>query len=277
MKNRVRVDQTELREVFKELQNRGFSKDKINEEIGARFDSALYRGYTMTEESFGILEKLLGRTIPRIIEKFIINKNENTAELVGILLGDGHIGVHRDRHYHIEVSLNGTDDEEYVEYVKDLMEHIFKRKVSVNNTKSKAVKLVVYSKLIVKALIELGLKSGNKVKNQVGVPEWIRESSDFSIACLRGLSDTDGSLCNIKGCICFSFRNYSTNLLIDFKEMCNSIGVKTGKIGKTILRVRAKSIRKFIRFVRPFKWKVRKQYLLSKLSKNQKYVWNVRE
>jgi len=38
-----------------------------------------------------------------------------------------------------------------------------------------------------------GLKPGNKVKNQVGIPGWIDKNIEYSKACLRGLIDTDGS------------------------------------------------------------------------------------
>ena len=34
---------------------------------------------------------------------------------------------------------------------------------------------------------------GNKVRQQVKVPNWICDSMEYSMACLRGLFDTDGS------------------------------------------------------------------------------------
>jgi len=40
----------------------------------------------------------------------------------------------------------------------------------------------------------LGLKTGNKVKQQVDVPGWIKNNKKFQIACVRGLMDTDGSI-----------------------------------------------------------------------------------
>ena len=35
---------------------------------------------------------------------------------------------------------------------------------------------------------------GNKVKQQVDVPDWIKGESEYKIACLRGLMDTDGGV-----------------------------------------------------------------------------------
>jgi hypothetical protein len=52
--------------------------------------------------------------------------------------------------------------------------------------------IIVTGVNFVEYLMELGLKIGNKVKQQVGVPEWIKSDRGFSRACVRGLFDTDG-------------------------------------------------------------------------------------
>jgi intein/homing endonuclease len=41
---------------------------------------------------------------------------------------------------------------------------------------------------------KLGLKKGDKVKQQVDIPDWIKQNRLYSIACLRGLVDTDGCI-----------------------------------------------------------------------------------
>ena len=43
-------------------------------------------------------------------------------------------------------------------------------------------------------LVKLGLKYGNKVKQQVDIPGWIKISPRFAKTCIRGLWDTDGCL-----------------------------------------------------------------------------------
>jgi intein/homing endonuclease len=53
---------------------------------------------------------------------------------------------------------------------------------------------VLNSSNLVNFLISRGLKVGNKVKNQVGVPRWISKNPQYEAACLRGLIDTDGGL-----------------------------------------------------------------------------------
>ena len=41
---------------------------------------------------------------------------------------------------------------------------------------------------------KLGLRIGNKVKQQVDVPEWIKQNKSYTKECLRGLIETDGGI-----------------------------------------------------------------------------------
>ena len=43
---------------------------------------------------------------------------------------------------------------------------------------------------------KLGLKQGNKIKQQVDIPNWIKRNKGYSVSCVRGLIDTDGSVFN---------------------------------------------------------------------------------
>jgi len=56
------------------------------------------------------------------------------------------------------------------------------------------IHLRIHSMLLVQELERLGLKCGNKVTQQVGVPNWIQNNTSYTIACVRGLIDTDGYL-----------------------------------------------------------------------------------
>src|SRR3989338_8704312 len=47
---------------------------------------------------------------------------------------------------------------------------------------------------LVDYLITVGLKSGNKFKLQVDIPDWIKNNKAYSIMCVRGLVDTDGCI-----------------------------------------------------------------------------------
>lgn len=112
------------------------------------------------------------------------------AEFVGILLGDGHIGKEQ-----WSVTLNSIADKDYLTFVVGLIEKLFGFSPSVHFRKdSKAVVILGSGIRSIEYLKNLDLKVGNKITLQVGVPSWIELDKSFSIACLRGLIDTDGGI-----------------------------------------------------------------------------------
>ncbi|MBP9687005.1 MAG: hypothetical protein KBD66_04370 [Candidatus Doudnabacteria bacterium] len=110
------------------------------------------------------------------------------AELCGILLGDG--GITKNQ---IKVTLHHTDDAAYAKIVKTMMCDIFQ--VAPTEYVRKNVRIVCISGVaVVEELIKIGMHPGNKVRMQVNIPEWIRETPAYLRACIRGLIDTDGSV-----------------------------------------------------------------------------------
>lgn len=124
------------------------------------------------------------------IYKLPYTLNEELAEYVGIMLGDGSITQTQ-----ATVTLNSEADNEYVHFVRKLGNKLFCEEPKLYKRKdSKAIVLYYNGVLLVKFFVKIGLKIGNKVKQQVDVPEWIKSSQNLSIACLRGLIDTDGGI-----------------------------------------------------------------------------------
>lgn len=117
-------------------------------------------------------------------------KNARLSEFVGIMIGDG--GMVK---YHITVTLNSRDDYEYSNFVKSLITELFgvKPKVYIRK-KSSALDIVVHRAELVDFLKSMGLKSGNKLKQNLNIPPWIKKDKKFKISCIRGLTDTDGSV-----------------------------------------------------------------------------------
>lgn len=137
------------------------------------------------------LEKLRRKGIIPKRKKFFRPKySAKLAELVGIILGDGTISKDQ-----VKIYLNSKKDLEYSNFVISLANDLFKTKFR-KIKRDKYHVLVIYNSGInlVEILLSIGLKKGNKVKNQVDVPEWIKRNPSFSQACLRGLMDTDGGV-----------------------------------------------------------------------------------
>lgn len=117
--------------------------------------------------------------------------NPHFAEFIGVMLGDGHIGSNGQ----LCVTLNSIADKSYLDYVLKLIAQLFD--CTPNYFKEKnanAVNIYLSGKNIIDFLILSGMKIGDKVKQQVDVPEWIKQSSELSRWCLRGLMDTDGGI-----------------------------------------------------------------------------------
>lgn len=125
--------------------------------------------------------------------------SKRLAEFIGIMMGDGGI-----TEYQSVITLNKETDSEYILYVEKLIFNLFgidAKKSYRKNTK--AVILVVSRKLLNQYLVSLGLKLGNKLKQNFDIPFWIMKNKEYSKMCLRGLVDTDGCVFhethNIKG------------------------------------------------------------------------------
>ncbi|MAH07571.1 hypothetical protein CMI38_04975 [Candidatus Pacearchaeota archaeon] len=121
--------------------------------------------------------------------------NEDIAELMGIILGDGNIYVDESNgHYQLRITGHLSNDKDYHEkFIKDLFWRIFKKELKVKCYENRRV-LYYYGKEIICELLKLGLVSGNKLKNNINIPTWIFSNKEYMKSCLRGLIDTDGSV-----------------------------------------------------------------------------------
>jgi intein/homing endonuclease len=134
------------------------------------------------------------------------------------------------------VSLNSIEDADYAKFVTALIKKLFNVPVGIYLDKHDAVIDLAVSRVeLVRFCVEkLGLKIGNKVKQQVDIPDWIKKDKQYLIACMRGLIDTDGSVflhryeVNGKWYTYpkVSFANYSLPLLRGVFDTLISLGIK---------------------------------------------------
>ena len=124
----------------------------------------------------------------------IPKRSKLLAEFVGIMLGDGGITP-----YHIDITL-GENEKNYIQYVGGVIYKLFSVIPKTYELKtSKATSITVGRKALVNFCQEIGLVLGNKIKQQIDIPNWIIENKTFLRECIRGLFDTDG---------CFFIHNY---------------------------------------------------------------------
>lgn len=120
--------------------------------------------------------------------------SEDVAEFVGIILGDGGISQNQ-----IKITFNAKDEKDYLQFIAGLVKRLFNVPFGIHNIyhggRHSATDIVISRVGLTEFCIEqLGLKKGNKVRQQVDVPKWIRGNNFYLAACVRGLVDTDGSI-----------------------------------------------------------------------------------
>jgi hypothetical protein len=113
------------------------------------------------------------------------------SEFIGIILGDG--GITRRQ---VTITLNREEEKEYGQYISNLAMKLFGVPMGIHKRRNENANSYSLSRTgIVDYLVDdLGMKIGNKVVQQVDVPRWIKNNNHYSLSCVRGLMDTDGSI-----------------------------------------------------------------------------------
>jgi len=132
--------------------------------------------------------------------------DEDLAEIIGIILGDGYFYVKRKKNGSgVVITQNSEEDLTYIDYLIDLFSR-FGIKPKVYGQKNKNVTYILLkSNGVIEKLILAGLKPGRKINPRI--PNLIKKGTrKVKSAFLRGLSDTDFSICFRKGT---SRKNYT--------------------------------------------------------------------
>lgn len=144
------------------------------------------------------------------------------AELLGIMIGDGHISWRKRGKWIVIVSNLSTDKN----HIKNRVYNLFKREFKIEpkireNKKDNSIRLFVYSKEITENFVDLGLPK-NKKLDYIKIPKFIFKNKFLLINCLRGIFDTDGSIYRKYGQYAqVGFRSHSKKLLEDIKRGLN--------------------------------------------------------
>ena len=190
-----------------------------------------------------------------------INFPENCIELAefyGIMLGDGNltkIKSYKVGTYQIRIVGDSRNDRLYLEnYVKPLIEKLFNVNVKVSKQKdANALIVIATGRELVNFLQMKGLKPGDKIRNLLDIPDWIKQNKNFLKFCLRGLYDTDGSAYKLTNQNSYQilFTNYNPVLLNAVRESLLSLGIGVSKVsrGRDITITKKSELRKFLKEV----------------------------
>lgn len=188
--------------------------------------------------------------------------SKELAEFYGAMLGDGN--SHRTKYYKSRNEKRGVymiritgdsrlDKKYHLEYLKPIIERLFAVKVNSKFFKNRNVMLIeVYGVKLIEFLEKKGFPPGNKIKNKLRIPDWIKNNKNYLKVCLRGLYDTDGSVYKLTNQnshqICFT--NANQGLLEDVRNSLLLLGINCSKISNKDIYITKKSeLRKFLKLI----------------------------
>lgn len=149
------------------------------------------------------------------IPKLKLEYSKELAELIGILLGDGEIM----KDGTLRISFDPKKDLNFHHRrTFTLVESLLNNKLRFECYK----RFAFYNTAFMRYLNEdCNLKSGNKSRNNWGIPKWCLNNEEYLKSVIRGIFDTDGYIGYSSGTIEIMFGRFSknsTNLIRDIKE-----------------------------------------------------------
>ena len=147
----------------------------------------------------------------------------NLAYIIGVAIGDGNLSNPNGR----AVRLRITCDLKYKKLIRRILLSIQKllphNKVSIVNRTETYCDISCYSN---KWENWLGWKAkgGPKYKQNISIPNWIKRNRNYSISCLRGLLETDGSIYIDRGYRMVNFVTIIPKLAEDVVKIIKKLG-----------------------------------------------------
>ncbi len=161
------------------------------------------------------------------------------AELIGILLGDGCIGVYRTKagskikiQHRIKITLDSNVDSEYALYVKILLDSLLQVNSLIRKRKGEnTLDVLTFRKHAFNLLVnQIGLKISPK-KHHAVIPADF-QIGELGLRVLRGYCDTDGSLVitNNNGTVYprIEMKVCPSPMLAQFVDILTAVGFKFG-------------------------------------------------
>lgn len=151
-----------------------------------------------------------------------LRRSGDLAELIGVILGDGHIEEFP-RTERLLIFSN-SNNPGFVKRYTSFVEKIFNKKPYVyKQSTQNCIRISLYEKEISK---RLGIPTGSRKNLRIAVPEWILNSREYSIRYLRGLFEAEGSYCiHLPTCTYkFSFANTNIALLKNVQKLLTVLG-----------------------------------------------------
>lgn len=165
------------------------------------------------------------------------SRNEQLAELIGVVLGDGNIS--RFPRTERIIIVGNSNNPGFIFRYSYIVEKIFNKKPVVSKIRgANCIRISLYQKFISK---RLGIPTGDRKEIVYKLPIWIKNNKVFLISFLKGLFEAEASLSiHLKTYTYnFQFSNLNKSLLNVVKEGLISLGFNP-EIRNISIRLRKK-------------------------------------
>ena len=169
----------------------------------------------------------------RIRSKYpTLTKNGDLAELVGVILGDGHI---RRFPRTEELSIfSNSNNHGFIRRYSKLVQKIFNHKPAVtNHGKGNCIRIRIYQKKIAS---RLHIPYSPRGLLHIKIPAWVLQNNEFGIRYLKGLYEAEGCYCVHKPTSTYKifFSNTNMSMLCNVFRLVKKLGFHPHK---DVLRV----------------------------------------
>jgi len=175
-------------------------------------------------------------------------KDGNLAELIGVVLGDGHIRAYP-RTEELSIFSN-SNNSGFVNRYSKLVESIFcKKPVETQHSNKNCIRIRIYQKQI---SIRLGVPFSPHGNLKIVIPGWIISNKKYIVRYLRGLYEAEGSysvhLPTYTYKVQFSNRNIS--MLENVYELVSILGFHPHKSKNMIQLSKKNEVLRFIKLIK---------------------------
>lgn len=161
-----------------------------------------------------------------------LKRNGDLAELIGVILGDGHIRKYpRTEELSIFSNSNNPD---FVRRYASLVEKVFgKKPTETIHSSENCIRIRIYEKEISR---RLGIPFSPRKNKKILVPGWILAKRSYIVRYLRGLYEAEGSFSVHKGTFTykFSFSNKNISLQKIVFRLMKNLGFRINLSGHKV-------------------------------------------
>lgn len=119
-----------------------------------------------------------------------LERNGDRAELMGVVLGDGHIRSYP-RTEELSIFSNANNPG-FVKRYTTLVEMTFRKRPVITSHGANCVRIRIYQRHISK---RLGVPFSPRKEKEIKVPKWILANEEYIVRYLRGLYEAEGAYC----------------------------------------------------------------------------------